>query len=227
MKKIAILVTIVTMCCISIYGQSDSVNNVVESTHNTVTVGGSVEYSSKNVSLGTGLVFSEEPAVIFNGAVTVELAKKFGVSAFYTGYCGTQRLEGNQFHIVDLLASYNVNNELTLYTGPEFTYSDNGTNDETGAGLILMATYNKSKLNSTGILYSDPCFRSIYVISSVNYQVKNNFSIDALVGVTNAETKPIYGLAGIKYNGHHIFAGAHYIFRSDAPGPVFNIGLTF
>jgi hypothetical protein len=212
MKKFIVAMTI-AMVVFNVLGQN-------------VTASGSVEYSSKNVSLGTGLVFSEEPAVIFNGAVTVE-NNKFGVSASYSGYCGTQRIEGNQFHLVDLFVSYKVNKELTLLSGPEFTYSDNGTKDETGTGLILMATYNKSKLNSTGIFYSDPKFKSIYVISSVNYQVNNNISIDGLIGATNAEAHPLYGLAGVKFSKGHLFAGAHYIFRSDARGPVFNVGFSF
>lgn len=193
-----------------------------------VTASGSVEYSSKNVSLGTGLVFTEEPAVIFNGAVAVESdSSKLGVSAFYSGYCGTQRIDGDQFHIIDLFVSYKINKELTLYAGPEFTYSDNATKDETGAGLIAMVAYNKSKLNSTGILYSDPKFKSFYVIGSVNYSVNDNLSIDGLIAGTNAEAHPIYGLAGVKFSKGHLFAGAHYVFRVDAPGPVFNVGFSF
>ena len=229
MKKFMIFVTIVTMCVMSMSGQSqDSVNVVVESTQSSaVTVGGSIGYSTKNVSLGTGLVFSESPAVILNA--TIDWSKgEFGLSAIYGGYCGIQRIvDGDQFHLVDILGSYNVNSELTVFVGPEFTYTDKSDKDELGMGLIGMVTFNKSRSSSTFIYYSDPKFKSIYLIGSSSYKVNKVISVDGLIGYTNTGDWPVYGLIGFKCSFGSISIGAHNIFYPGGSGPSFDIVVPF
>lgn len=190
-------------------------------------ISGDAMYSSKNASTGTGLVFSEDPAVILhvNTSLTYD---KWGISAFYSGYTGLQRLSvGDQYHMVDLLASYTINDEFTVYVGPEFTYKDVSDADIVGSGLIGMVTWNRNKISSTFIYYTDPGFTIHYFIGSVNYNIVDNFSTYALVAYTTVEPTPVFGMAGIKYSKNLFFTGVYYTFRDNAPGPFFNIGFKF
>jgi len=191
-------------------------------------VSGSAMYSSKNTSVGTGLVFSENPAVIsqLNANIT---SGKWGLLTSYSGYCGIQRLSvGDQYHLIDIFASYQINDEFTLYVGPEFTYKDIAESDDVfGAGLIGMMTWNRNRISSTLIYYTDPHFSIHYVIGSADYRIVDNFSAYGLVGFTTAEASPVYGMAGIKYSKDAFFAGVYYTFRYNAPGPHFNVGFKF
>lgn len=193
-----------------------------------VSVSGSAMYSSKNTSIGTGLVFSEDPAVIsqLNTSVSYE---KWAISAYYSGYTGIQRLNaGDQYHLVDLFASYNITDGLTLHVGPEFTYKDlSETDDVIGSGLVAMMTWSKNKVDATVIYYTDPHFQIHYVIGSASINITKNFNAYGLVGVTTAEASPVYGMAGVKYSKDAFFAGVYYTFRYNAPGPHFNVGFKF
>jgi hypothetical protein len=191
-----------------------------------VSVSGSAMYSSKNTSVGTGLVFSEDPAVICQVNTSVSY-DKWAISAYYSGYTGIQRLSvGDQCHLVDLFASYNITDNLTLHVGPEFTYKDS-ENDATGSGLVAMITWSKNKVDATGIYYTDPAFTIHYFIGSVNVQITDKLSTYGLVGITTAEPTPVYGMVGVKYTKDAFFAGAYYTFRYNAPGPHFTVGFKF
>ena len=190
-------------------------------------ISGDAMYSSKNASTGTGLVFSEDPAVILHVNTTLTY-NKWGVSAFYSGYTGLERFSvGDQYHIVDLLASYTINDEFTVYVGPEFTYKDVNDTDIVGSGLIGMVTWNRNKISSSFIYYTDPKFTIHYFIGSVNYNIVDNFSTYALVAYTTAEPTPVFGMVGVKYSKDVFFTGVYYAFRDNAPGPFFNVGFKF
>ena len=190
-------------------------------------VSGSAMYSSKNASVGTGLVFSEDPAVICQMNASVSY-NKWAISAYYSGYTGIQRLSvGDQYQLVDLLASYNITDGFTLHVGPEFTYKDTNESDIVGSGLIGMVTWSRNKISSTFIYYTDPKFTIHYFIGSVDYNIVDNFNAYGLVGVTTAEPTPVYGMVGVKYSKNAFFAGVYYTFRYNAPGPHFNVGFKF
>ena len=191
-------------------------------------VSGSAMYSSKNTSVGTGLVFSEDPAVLTQLNANFSY-NKWGVLTSYSGYCGIQRLSvGDQYHLIDIFASYQINDEFTLYVGPEFTYKDIAESDDVfGAGLIGMMTWNRNRISSTLIYYTDPHFSIHYVIGSADYRIVDNFSVYGLVGVTTAEPTPVYGMVGAKYSKDAFFAGVYYTFRYNAPGPHFTVGFKF
>ena len=216
MKKLAIVLAVFAamMAKMSI---AQSVN---------VNVSGSAMYSSKNASVGTGLVFSENPAVI--SQVNVNLSHgKWGLLASYSGYTGLQHLSvGDQYHLLDVFGSYQINDEFTLYVGPEFTYKDLDESDDVfGAGLIAMMTWNREKISSTVIYYTDPHFSIHYVIGSADYRIINNFSVYGLVGFTTAESSPVYGMVGAKYEKDVVSVGVYYTFRELTPGPHFTVGI--
>lgn len=221
MKRLLIVLAIViAMAKMSI---AQNVEHNVE-----VGVSSSVMYSSKNASVGTGLVFSEDPAVISQLNVNIT-SGKWGVLASYSGYTGLQRLSiGDQYHLLDVFGTYQINEEFTLYVGPEFTYKDlDESEDVFGAGLIAMMTWNREKISSTLIYYTDPRFSIHYVIGSIDYRIIDNFSAYGLFGYTTAEQTPVYGLLGMKYSKNEFFAGVYYTFRENAPGPHFNVGFKF
>jgi opacity protein-like surface antigen len=193
-----------------------------------VSVSGSAMYSSKNASVGTGLVFSEDPAVISQLNVNIT-SGKWGMLASFSGYTGLQRLSiGDQYHLLDVFGTYQINEEFTLYVGPEFTYKDlDESEDVFGAGLIAMMTWNREKISSTLIYYTDPRFSIHYVIGSIDYRIIDNFSAYGLFGYTTAEQTPVYGMLGMKYSKNEFFAGVYYTFRENAPGPHFNVGFKF
>ncbi|MBQ2600085.1 hypothetical protein II582_01640 [bacterium] len=220
MKRLLIVLAIViAMAKMSI---AQNVEHNVE-----VGVSSSVMYSSKNASVGTGLVFSEDPAVISQLNVSVSY-NKWAVSAYYSGYTGIQRLSvGDQYHLVDLLASYNITDGLTLHVGPEFTYKDTNESDIVGSGLVAMMTWSKNNFDATVIYYTDPHFSIHYVIGSADYRIIDYFSAYGLFGYTTAEQTPVYGMLGMKYTKNEFFAGVYYMFRENAPGPHFNVGFKF
>lgn len=191
-----------------------------------VSVSGSAMYSSKNTSVGTGLVFSEDPAVICQMNASVSY-NKWAISAYYSGYTGIQRLSvGDQYHLVDLFASYNITDGLTLHVGPEFTYKDIAESDDVvGAGLIGMMTWNRNRISSTLIYYTDPHFSIHYVIGSVDYRIVDNFSAYGLIGFTTAESSPVYGMVGAKYEKDVVSVGVYYTFHKLTPGPHFTVGI--
>ena len=216
MKKLVVLIAIVIAMVEMSFAQSVEFG-----------VSGSAMYSSKNASVGTGLVFSEDPAVICQMNASVSY-NKWAISAYYSGYTGIQRLSvGDQYHLVDLLASYNITDGLTLHVGPEFTYKDNNESDIVGSGLIGMMTWSRNKISSTFIYYTDPKFTIHYFIGSVDYNIVDNFNAYGLVGVTTAEPTPVYGMVGVKYSKNAFFAGVYYTFRYNATGPHFNVGFKF
>jgi len=187
---------------------------------------GSVMYSSKNASVGTGLIFSEDPAVICQLNTSLSYGK-WAVSASYSGYTGIQRISvGDQYHLLDVFGSYKINDEFTLYMGPEFTYKDSEI-DAIGTGLVAMMTWSKGRVASTLIYYTNPEFAFHYIIGSVNVEISSNFSCYGLAGLTTAEASPVYGMAGLKYTKNAFFVGVYYTFRVNAPGPFFNAGFSF
>jgi hypothetical protein len=190
-------------------------------------VSGSAMYSSKNASMGVGLIFSEDPAVIAQLNANLSY-NKWGLLTSYSGYTGIQRLNaGDQSHLLDVFASYQINNEFTLHVGPEFTYKDISDTDIVGMGLVAMMTWNKNNFSSTLIYYTDPHFSFHYVIGSVEYRIVDNFSAYGLIGVTTAEANPVYGILGLKYSKDAFSAGVYYALRKDAPGPLFQVGFKF
>jgi len=190
-------------------------------------ISGSAMYSSKNASVGTGLIFSENPAVITQLNANLSY-NKWGLLTSYSGYCGIQRLSaGDQYHLLDVFGTYKVNKEITLYGGPEFTYNDVEGTDNFGMGLVGMMTWSKKNLSTTLIYYTNPSFSFHYVIGSAEYRIVNNFSVYGLGGFTTAEAKPFYGMIGAKYSNNVVFCGVYYAFRKNAPGLHFNIGFNF
>lgn len=188
-------------------------------------VSGDVQYATKNVSIGTGLMFSEDPAVILHLNPSFHY-ESFSVTAFYSGHTGLQRLsDGDHYHIVDLLASYQFG-DFTIYGGTEFTYKDADT-DKTGSGVVGMLTFGKEKVSSTFIFYTDIKFQVYYYILSGSYSLTENLSVYGLIGYTTAEPTPLYGMAGLKYTKGQFYAGTYYVFRDQVPGPTFNVGFVF
>ena len=191
-----------------------------------VSTSGSVMYSSKNASVGTGMIFSEDPAVICQLNASLSYGK-LGVFASYSGYTGIQRFNiGDQKHLFDVFGSYEFCDGLTVYVGPEFVYNDSEV-DVTSAGLVAMMTWSKGRISSTLIYYTNPQFTFHYVIGSMNVEISSNFSAYVLGGYTTAEDTPVYGVAGLKYTKNAFYVGAYYAIRSNAPGPFFNIGFAF
>ena len=189
-------------------------------------VSGSAMYSSKNASMGVGLIFSEDPAVIAQLNTNLTYGK-WGMLASYSGYCGIQRLSaGDQFHLLDIFGTYQINEEFNLYVGPEFTYKDVSDTDIVGMGLVAMMTWNKNNFSSTLIYYTNPSFSSHYLIGTVDYRIVDNFSAYGLIGLTTAEANPVYGILGLKYSRDSFSAGVYYALR-DTPGPLFQIGFKF
>jgi hypothetical protein len=184
---------------------------------------GDVQFATKNASTGTGLIFSEDPAVILHANPSIQFQNgKWSVTAFYSGQVSLQC----RYHIVDLLASYKINDEFSIYVGPEFTYKD-AEIDAVGSGLVGMVTWNKKKFESTFIFYADSKFKSFYYIGSASYKITSEISIYGLAAYTNAEPCPYYGLVGLKYSKGNFFASAYYSIRKDTPGPIFQVGIKF
>lgn len=212
MKKVMVIFAIIiAMVQVSVFAQK------VE-----FSMSGDVQFSTKNASTGTGLIFSEEPAIILHANPSIQYGK-WSVTGFYSGHVGLDM----RYHIVDILASYRVNDEISLYVGPEFTYKDLEGTDAVGAGLVGMMTWNRKSISSTLIYYTDPHFTIHYVIGSMSYNITKGVSISGLIAYTNAESTPVYGMVGVKYSKNSFFVGAYYSFRKDAPGPFFQVGIKF
>ena len=193
-----------------------------------VSLSGDVQFFSKNTSLATGLVYDEDPAVALHLNATYKISERFGVSGFYTGHsCRKETGITNQYHLVDALLHYNITDDLVLYAGPEFVYKRKDNNNITDVGLIGMLTWSKSKVSTSFIAYSNPQFQFFYGIGSVTINLRKDLSMYVLGAYTTAEPTPVYGLSGLKYSSGQFFSGIYYVFRSDAPGPMFNIGITF
>ena len=193
-----------------------------------VTFSGDVQYFSKNTSLATGLVYDEDPAAVLHLNATYKISDRFGVSGFYTGHsCRKETGITNQYHLVDALAHYNITDDLVLYTGPELVYKRKDNNNITDIGLIGMMTWSKQKFSTSLIVYTNPQFQFFYYIGSVTINLRKDLSAYVLGAYTTAEPTPVYGLSGLKYSSGRFFTGVYYVFRSDAPGPMFNIGFTF
>ena len=203
MKKsiIAVLFSFVTLCVV---GQ--------------VEVTGDVAFYTKNLSTATGIMFSEDPAMVVHMNMNTTTWKGFTLSAAYSGHMGMQRLQdGDHFHMLDLSCGYSFNKEISACVGYELTYTD-AENDQIGHGVFAMATYTKRVVSSTFIFFADPSF---------DVKVGKNVSVYALGGYTNTNSNPWYGLVGIKYSKGSFFTGTYWMFDKSNPGPCACVGLTF
>ena len=191
------------------------------------TVSGDIGYYTKSLDLNTGVVISEEPAMVSHLNVGVEY-KKISFSAAYSGHHGVQNFQdGDHFHMIDLFLSYKVN-KLSVNAGYELNYTDNkDSKNEIGHGLFAMATWSKNKMFYSFIFFSDPRFMDTYYIGSLDFQVGKNVSVYSLGGYTNTKSTRWYGLVGLKFNNGHFFIGTYWVFDKDNPGPVVTIGLPF
>lgn len=112
--------------------------------------------------------------------------------------------------MVDLFLSYNVSKELSVSAGYELTYTDNkDSKDKIGHGVFAMANYNKERVASTFIFFSDPSFKDTYYIGSIDMKVMKDISVYTLGGYTN--TKGWYGLVGVRYNTGKISVDTYYL----------------
>lgn len=192
-----------------------------------VSVSGDVGFYTKNLSTFTGLMFSEEPAMVSHLNTSLEL-KDFSLSAAYSGQHSIHHLEdGDRFNMLDLSIGYKVNNEISTYLGYELTYTDKEGHDEFGHGVFAMAMFHKDRVSSTAIFFADPKIQNTYYIGSVDLQVGKNVGIYTLAGYTNTKDTPLYGLIGLKYKKGGFFAGTYWVFDKDNLGPVASVGLSF
>lgn len=213
MKKLVIVMIAFVAMVVNGFGQNFNVS-------------GDVQFSSKNISLGTGIVFEESTAFIthLNGNMQF---KKVGVSVCYSGYSS---ITGSHttYNLVDIIGSYEVSDNFTLMAGYEATYTDyTDQDDKNGSGIFAMATWNKGRFSTTGIVFTNPQISFLYLIQSATYQISDHVSAYGLFGYTNAEAYPVYGLAGLKVKKGAISFGAYGVARYDAPGAVFNIECSF
>lgn len=208
-----LLMIVVVMCSIKGFGQ--------------VNVSGDAAYYSKNLSTFTGLMFSEDPAMVSHLNITLD-TMNFRLSAAYSGQHAIHHLkDGDRFNLLDLSVCYNVNEELGLSAGYELTYADNIEKDEIGHGVFAMARYSHNNVNSILIYFSDPKMVNRYYIGSVDVEVMKNVSLYTLAGYTNTKDTPLYGLIGLKYKKGGFFAGTYWVFDKDNPGPVCSVGISF
>ena len=191
-----------------------------------VSVNGDVGFYTKNLSTFTGLMFSEEPAMVAHMNVGVDY-KKFNISASYSGQHAIHHYEdGDRFNMLDLSVGYKISKGLVVSLGYEMTYTDT-EKDQIGHGVFAMAKWSKCKVSSTLIFFADPSFKNTYYIGSIDLRVMKNVSVYTLAGYTNTKTSPLYGLVGVKYSKGSFFTGTYWVFDKDNPGPVVSAGLTF
>ena len=191
-----------------------------------VSVSGDAAYYSKSLSTFTGLMSSEDAAMVSHLNTSLKL-KEFSLSAAYSGHYLMHRQDNdNHFHMLDMYISYKVK-DLNLSVGYEATYSDyKGQQDEVGHGVFAIATWSRNKVSTNFIFFADPKIESRYYIGSLNVEVMKNISIYTLAGYTNTKTSPLYGLVGVKYTGKFL-VGTYYILDKSNPGPVVSVGVRF
>jgi len=191
-----------------------------------VNVNGDVAYYSKNLSTFTGLMFSEEPAMVAHMNAGINY-KDFNFSASYSGQLGIQHLtEGDRFHMLDLYAGYMVSEKVGLCVGYELAYTDS-EKDELGHGVFAMCTYAENKVSSNLIFFADPKIQNTNYIGSVNVEMSKNVSLYVLGGYTNTKNTPWYGLVGVKYSMDSFFVGTYCVLDKENPGPVVSVGMKF
>lgn len=189
-------------------------------------VSGDVAYYSKNLSTFTGLMFSEEPAMVAHMNAGINY-KDFNFSASYSGQLGIQHLtEGDRFHMLDLSAGYMVSEKVGLCAGYELAYTDS-EQDELGHGVFAMCTYAGNKVSSNLIFFADPKIQNTYYIGSVNVEMMKNVSLYVLGGYTNTKSTPWYGLVGVKYSMDSFFVGTYCVLDKENTGPVVSVGMKF
>lgn len=213
MKKLFMLMAL--MVTVAVYGQQK------------VNVCGDISVYSKNLSTFTGLEFCEEPAMVAHVNTSTQF-KQFSVSATYTGQIAFNHVsDGDRFNLLDLGLNYELNENLTLSTGYELTYTDNVGNDEVGHGIFAMAMYHGDKVSTNAIFFADPQLKNRFYIGSADLALMKNVSIYALAGYTNTKDNPLYGLVGVKCTKGDVFVGTYWVFDKDNPGPVISLGLGF
>ena len=195
-----------------------------------VTVSGDAQLSTMNVSLTTGSVFDPATAFILHANAVVSY-KKFGLMACYNGHVSLNGSE-TKITLADVIASYSISDEITVYFGPELVYTDLvSEEDQTGGGLIGMITWSHGGLTATGIVYANMQFTSRYLIGSLNYQITEKLSVYALGSLNNTEAGPFNWLVGGKLtpfeNFKNFSVGAYYIDQPNLKGFAGNVTLAF
>jgi len=220
MKKLIVLIAAIfamgtmNMMCQQIVAKADSVQ---------FRVAGEVQVASKNISIATGVVFEDAPALIGHANAGIQY-KKFGASVLIMSQKSLTKSQ-TTYNLVDFIGSYKVTDELTLSIGYELTHWDyQEGEDEVGNNFVWMVTWTKNKVAATGIVFKGANF--IYLISSVNYRLMDHVSVSCLIGYTNTMNTKIYGMAGLNLSYGKASLGI-YPSISDNPGITVNGAFKF
>lgn len=188
----------------------------------TLNGGGSVEVQSRAFLKTIGFVFGENPSMNLN--IFGDLSfKKNGLSAYYSGFATfAGRCEN---HIIDLMASHQVNKKITLAAGPEVSLSFVGENHEKVIGMTFMASCEFNSVSSAVMLYSDKYGE--YFIGTLEGNPSKKLKFSSLIAYTNAEETKLYGLLGGEFLlGNNLFISMNVLMKRNTD-VIFGTGVKF